>query len=299
MNHARIHVGLSVTVAMLALIAAGVGLIQTGRLEPRVVTTVHGVTFNLDGTGIYRHETVQGAATFRGTDVVTLVLCVPLLLWAALRWRPGNVRGSVWLSGLLSYFLYNAASLAFGAAYNELFLIYVAYFAVGLYAFGAVLAGIDLAALSRCTCTGVPRRGIAIFLATAGSVLLLVWMSDIVGAALTGEPPLGLLDNTTIVTYVIDLAITVPMSWAAAWLIWRRQPLGDLLSAVLLILYAIVGVVVVAQTVVNRMAGVELSLGQFIGFVASFMVLAVAAAAFANALLRRIAAAPEAGAWAA
>ena len=299
MNRARTQIGLSLAVAVLAIIVAAIGLIQTGASERREVTTVHGVAFNLDGTGIYRHETVQGAATFRGTDAVTLVLCVPLLLWAVLRWRPGNVRGSVWLAGLLSYFFYNAASLAFGAAYNELFLIYVAYFAAGLYAFGSVLTGIDLSALSRLTSSGVPRRGIAGFLAAAGSVLLLVWMSDLVGAAVIGEPPLGLLDNTTIVTYVIDLAITVPMTWAAAWLVWRRQPLGDLLSAVLLVLYAIVGVVVVAQTVVNRMAGVELSLGQFIGFVASFMVLAVAAAAFANALLRRIAEAPGAGTQAA
>ncbi len=164
----------------------------------------------------------------------------------------------MWLAGLLSYFLYNAASMAFGAAYNELFLVYVAYFAASLYAFGVVLTGIDLSILTRRTYSGVPRRAIAVFLAAAGLVLLLVWMSDLIGAAVLGKPPLGLLATTTIVTYVIDLAITVPMTWAATWLIWRRQPLGDLLSAVLLILYAIVGVVVVAQTVVNRLAGVAL-----------------------------------------
>lgn len=295
MNRARIQVGLSLTVAMLALIAAGVGLIQIGTPEPSEVTTVHGVTYGLDGTGIYRNESIQGAATFRGTDAVTLVMCVPLLLWTTLRWRPGNIRGSVWLAGLLSYFLYNAASMAFGAAYNELFLVYVAYLAASLYAFGVVLTGIDLSILTRRTSSGVPRRAIAVFLASAGLVLLLVWMSDLIGAAVLGQPPLGLLATTTIVTYVIDLAITVPMTWAATWLIWRRQPLGDLLSAVLLILYAIVGVVVVAQTVVNRLAGVALGLGQFVGFVLSFVILAVAAAVFANALLHRIADTPEVG----
>ncbi len=66
---------------MLALIVAGVGLIQIGTPEPREVTLIHGVTYGLDGTGIYRHESIQGAATFRGADaILRLVLCVPLLL---------------------------------------------------------------------------------------------------------------------------------------------------------------------------------------------------------------------------
>jgi hypothetical protein len=43
-------------------------------------------------------------------------------------YRRGSLRGRLLLIGILTYFLYVYASIAFGAAYNALFLVYVGLF---------------------------------------------------------------------------------------------------------------------------------------------------------------------------
>lgn len=48
--------------------------------------------------------------------------------------------------GALAYFLYVYATLALNAAYNDLFLVYVALFSASFFALAAVVASIDRAA---------------------------------------------------------------------------------------------------------------------------------------------------------
>lgn len=49
--------------------------------------------------------------------------------------------------GTLACFLYTYASMALGATYNELFLLYVALFSVSLYTFVLAFTAIDLPTL--------------------------------------------------------------------------------------------------------------------------------------------------------
>ena len=67
-----------------------------------------------------------------------------------------------------------------------------------------------------------------IFLVAAGLVLMLVWMSDIISALAQAQPPVALLSNTTVVTYVIDLSITIPVTLLSAIFYFRRAPVGYL-----------------------------------------------------------------------
>lgn len=66
------------------------------------------------------------AALWRGNDWVTLFVAVPLLFGALFYARGGSFRAQlVWL-GMLAYALYNYAFYLFAAAFNQLFLFYVA-----------------------------------------------------------------------------------------------------------------------------------------------------------------------------
>jgi hypothetical protein len=58
-------------------------------------------------------------------------------------------------------------------------------------------------------------------------------------------------------------------------LVLRRAPLGYLLAAILLVLYAIVGLMVTGQTIATELAGITIGVGQFVAFVASFMVMSL------------------------
>ena len=91
-----------------------------------------------------RFETVSIAAQAIAQDVVTLLVGIPLLLAGAVLSRKGSLRGRLLLAGTVGYFLYTYASFVFGAAYNVLFLLYVALFSLGLIAFIESLLAISI-----------------------------------------------------------------------------------------------------------------------------------------------------------
>src|SRR5215216_6296295 len=82
-------------VVALALVAAGLGIFSRGGDGPSPFTTLRGQTVQLDGRGIYRNDTRFVAAGNRGTDAVTLVLGMPLLIAAAACYRRGSLRGAL------------------------------------------------------------------------------------------------------------------------------------------------------------------------------------------------------------
>ena len=74
------------------------------------------------GHGVYRYDPLSMAAQGISQDAVTLVLGIPLLLVSLHLYRQRRLRGQLLLTGTLAYFLYTYTSLAFGAAFNPLFL---------------------------------------------------------------------------------------------------------------------------------------------------------------------------------
>jgi hypothetical protein len=270
----HVLIRLSWLIAGLALVAAGAGLFWRHAGEPFAFTTLHGQAVQIAGQGLYRYDTFFKAPINRGTDAVTLLVALPLLAFAILRYRRGSLRGAVLLAGVLSYFLYNAASLAFGVAYNELLLVYIAYFSASLFAFVITCTEIDLQALPAHFSPRLPQRGMAVFVFVSG-LTVLVWLVDIVAALARGEAPAGLASYTTEVTSVIDLGIIAPAAFLAGILLYRRRGLGYLLAPIMLILLAIIGMVVVGQTVAQTLAGITLSTGEYVGKVGTFVVMSL------------------------
>jgi hypothetical protein len=283
---------LASAVGVLSLVTSAVGLLWHSGGEPFDFRTVHGQHVRMFGDGVYRFDSLQRGAIFRGTDAVVLFLCIPALVASLVHYRRGSLRASVILCALLGYFLYNAASVAFGAAYNQLFLVYIALFSVSLFAFLVSFASIDLALLGSRLSPDVPRRSVAVFLTLAGLVLLLVWLGDIVSALRLGRMVPTLESYTTEVTYVLDLGVIVPVAVLSAILVLRRASLGYLLACIMLILNTIIGVVVVAQTISMASVGLRLTPGQLIAYVGSFLLLSLVAAWFATRVLRGLEGAP-------
>ena len=170
---------------------------------------------------------------------------------AFLLYRHGSLRGGLLLAGALAYFLYVSASIALGAAYNTLFLVYIPYFSASFFAFVLVLTAFDIISLPAHISTRLPRRRIAAFLFFSGAVVLLVWLSEILGAMSAGLPPKTLESYTTMITFVLDLGIISPSLLLAGVLLLRRAAMGVVLAAPLLVLNAMVGAMVFGQTVMQ------------------------------------------------
>ena len=261
-----IPIVLSILIATLAIIVAGLGVFWQGERQESEFLTLRGETVTIQGHGLYQYETVSIAAQAIAQDVVTLLIGIPLLVISMILFKKGSLRGKLLLSGTLAYFLYTYASFAFGAAYNILFLIYVSLFSLSLFAFIFALMEIDIPTLPKHFSSGLPRRTIAIFLFIVGSFLLLAWLGRIVPALLANQPPLGLESYTTLIIQALDLGLVMPIAFLSGILLLKKSAWGYLLSSIVLIKGVTLALAVSAMAVNMILAGVQVSIGELIMF---------------------------------
>jgi hypothetical protein len=287
---------LSLLIVVLALVAASAGLFWQGGSGSFTFTTLRREQVAIYGQGLYQYDTPIVALGFKMADAVTLGLAIPLLVLALVFYRHGSLRGGILLAGVLAYFLYNYSSLALGAAYNNMFLVYVAVMALSLFAFVIALGAFDPAALMTHFLPTLPQRGIGLYLIVSGVILLLIWLVlSIIPALLQGEAPPEVWSYTTVITFVLDLGIIAPALIVAGTLLLRGAPFGYLLSAVLLVFTVVLGINLTAGGIAQRLTGV-ITMGQFIGMSASFMVLTLFALGYTVALSRSFSQS-EKGSW--
>lgn len=289
MKTSNILIWLAGLIALLALIAAGIGLFWNENRPSVPFITLHGQTVQLYGAGLYRNDTVLSAVGYRLGDGFVLAAGLPLLLIALWYYQRGFIRGGFFLSGALFFFLYTYSSLALGAAYNNLFLIYIALTALTLYGLIVALWNFDWRSLPPHFVAGAPRRGVAIFLIVTGVILFCIWLLlSIMPALLAGTVPPEVASYTTIITFVWDMGIIAPALVISGILLWRRVPLGYLLAPVLLIFMDMLGLALIVMGIGQQLAGL-MSIGQFIGFVISFAILTLCALGFTVALFQNFA----------
>lgn len=282
---------LALVVAVLGGVAATAGILG-GPPVPVETVTVRGDAALLYGSGLYRSDTLFSGAAFRGTDVVTLLLGVPLLLLFAVRHRRGSPRGSLLLAGALCYFLYVYASLTFATAFNELFLLYVALLGTSFWAFTLLLG--SLLANPPALREPLPRRGAGTFLIVAGVVTAVIWVEAPLSSLMTGSAPAELGTYTTLFTHALDMAIIAPAVVLAGLLLMRGDHRGVVLAIPLLCLLVALLPVMAAQTWAQLAAGITFSPGQVVGIIGGFGVLALAGAAVLRRLLVAVPSAPRA-----
>ena len=112
---------------------------------PYAVTSFRCEKVTINGHGLYFNDTVSSAAQMQGNDLITLVVGLPLLVAATWLAFQASLRGKLLLTGTLGFFLYTYMSMSMLAAYNALFLVYVALFGLSLYAFVLSMLAIDVA----------------------------------------------------------------------------------------------------------------------------------------------------------
>ncbi|HUE97926.1 MAG TPA: hypothetical protein VMN99_01655 [Anaerolineales bacterium] len=264
-------------IAALALFAAGIGLFSPNEGNSFSFMSVRGETVQIWGQGWYRYDTPIGALGFKAGDLITLFLAIPLLLISFVLYRRGSLRGGLLLAGSLAYFLYNYISLGFGAAYNNLFLVYIIIFSASLFGMILALASFDLPALPAYFAESLPRRGMGIFLVVSGIILSLVWlMLSIVPALLQSKAPPEAYYYTTFMTGILDIGIIAPALILAGVWILRLAPLGYLLASTMLVFTSILGPSLTTAGIMQVLAEV-ITIGQAMVFTVPFVILALIA----------------------
>jgi hypothetical protein len=288
MKTSNLVIWLSSLIVILALIAASLGLFWQDGGDSFSFITLRGDTVSIAGRGLYRYDTTLMAAGFKAGDAVTLILGIPASIFALLSYRRGSIRGGMLLAGTLTYFLYNYGSIAFGAAYNQLFLVYVALMSASLFALILTLMSFDVAMLPDHFSPHLPSRNMGIYSIASGVVLLLIWPGlSIIPALIEGKAPPEVWSYTTVITYAIDMGIVAPVLIVTGIMLLRRNPFGYLLTATLLVFTVILGSSLLTAGTIQMLAGF-IDIRQFIGFVASFAILTLYAIWFTLALFRNL-----------
>lgn len=265
---------LGAVIAALSALATIVGLLA--RPNPVGVVTVRGDVAELFGGGVYHYDTMFAGAGSRGTDAVTLVIAIPLLLVCLRETRRASLRWTLMLSGAVGWFLYVYLTMAVGSAFNQLFLVYVALFSAAMWMLGLVIRNVDVVRLAG-QVDRLPRTGPAVLMLVSGVVTAVIWLVPILGAQLAGEAPARLDSYTTVVTTAIDAAVITPAAIVAGILILRRSAVGYLMAFPLVVLESMLAPMIAAQTTSQVLAGVSFQPGEIIGPLAGFVVLAGAA----------------------
>lgn len=253
----NIAIRLAIVIVPLALLAAGAGVFWQGTGEPYPFETLRGETVIIRGHGLYRYDTVNSSSQEIGTDIVTLLIGIPLLSTGIVLSRKGSRRGQLLLTGALGYFLYTYGAMCFLTAFNPLFLVYVALFSLSLFGFILSMSHLDADEVARHISDGFPWRAVAVYFIIVAVFLTLAWLGLVASPSLAWSAPAGLESAITMVIQALDLGVIVPVSFITATLLLKKLAWGYTLSSVLLLKILTMGAALIAMIIVQLLAGVD------------------------------------------
>ncbi|MDQ3365681.1 MAG: hypothetical protein M3680_09675, partial [Myxococcota bacterium] len=217
----------------------------------------------------YARETENWALQATAQDWFDLVIAAPGLAIAALRAARGSRRAQLVLAGALLFTVYTLVIYTFAIHLNALFLLYCAALGVALYTLIALGGELAPSAAPAAPVVATPRRLAGGFLVTVGVAFGMLWLLQLVPAALEGrEPPelvqTGLFTNPI---HVIDLSFILPLHILAGVMLWRGRALGWVLGPVVLAFDVLMAgsigflVVMVEQATPGAGYGVAIAMG--------------------------------------
>jgi hypothetical protein len=189
---------------------------------------------------------------WKGNDIVTLALVVPLFIITMLLSKRGSIHARLVWMGLLGYTLYNYAFYLFGAAFNKFFLLYVAIFALSVYALIIGLSSINMRALKTGLTKTKAYKWISVYLLFIALPLGLFEVNQCINYVITGNSP-----TAPPLIFALDLSIIVPNSALAAILLWKGSVWGYVLGTIMLVKAFTYGLVLSITTAL--VAGFRLS----------------------------------------
>ena len=216
---------LSLVIALIMTVAAVVGLLYQTRIYPADETLYSWVA----------------------TDVINLIVGLPLLLGSMWLARRGKLIGLLCWPGALLYVLYINTTRAIGVPFSVLFLPYLILVALSECTTIGLVASIDGEAVRRRLTGAVPER-------LAGGILAglaILWGLNTIGqivTALTDQMPVGAPEVSH---WIADLTTLCPAWVIGGFLLWRRQALGYVAGAGSLLLGSILFIAIIPVIVIQ------------------------------------------------
>ena len=225
---------LSILAMALLLTASLIAIRSDDGGRPYVFTSPRGEQVDIyGGEGLYRFDNTYKAIGVRSFDWLSLVVVAPLFVLGIYLYRHGHFRGQLLLAAGFTYLAYIYALAVMGNAFNGLFLVWIALITVGLFGLSLTVERIDITSLPDKLATNFPRKLLSLYVIALGAILLFQYVGEVITAYSTGNPPASLDHYTTLELAALELSIMVPLHLVGGILLWKKRPLGYLISIIL------------------------------------------------------------------
>ena len=204
-------------------------LIRWSSLVIAVLAAAVSVAGIISGTSLYQTEEMLLQKV--PTDLFTLLISVPVLLVSIWLARRGRLLGLLCWPAPLLYMLYIYIANAIGVPLGVLFLAYVAIAALSAYTLIGLVACIDAEAVRQRLAGAVPERAAGAILVVLSVLFSLMNLAYVV-TALTGPAAAHPLEMPV---WIVDFVVLAPAWILGGILLWRREPLGYVAGAGLLL----------------------------------------------------------------
>jgi hypothetical protein len=185
--------------------------------------------------------------SFVPNDAFNLAVGLPLLLASMWLARRGELIGLLSWPGALFYVLYMYVPYVIGVPFNVLFLPYLILVTLSAYTLIGLLASIDGQVVRQRLTGFVPvRTSAGILLGLA--VLIIVRQTALIVTALTGQAPVA---TSEVSSWIADFTVAIPVLLIVGIQLLRRQALGYVAAAGLLLGYGVLALSVIPFFVVQ------------------------------------------------
>jgi hypothetical protein len=208
--------------------------------------------------GLYRDNLFVTSA-WKGNDVITLFLAVPILVFSMIYARRGSLKAQLVWMGMLDYMLYNYAFYLFGASFNWFFLLYVALLGLSIFALIFGLTNLDVSKVSPGANTRMPVKWIAAYMLFVAIGLSIIYVMQSVGFIVNGALPaiVAKSEHPTSIVFALDLTLLVPFLVVGGIWLLQRKAWGFVLAGVYTVKGPLYTLVLTAGSLWAANAGVE------------------------------------------
>lgn len=249
-------------IVVLSTIACLAGLLSKGGPGEYEFKSINNEIVKIYGYGLYKDNSISIAAQGIASDFVTLVMGVPLLIFALYFSLKESFKGKILLTGTLGYFLYTYMSYTFLWMYNKFFIIYVILMSASLYAFILSIISFNIENIKKNFTEKLPVKFLGGYQIFVGVIIGMLWLGKIAPSWIENKIPAGLEHYTTLVIQGMDLGIIVPTAILSGIFLIKRKPIGFLLSSVIIIKGITMLTSISAMIINQAFKGVKMSMAE-------------------------------------
>ena len=251
-------------IVILSGISSIVGIMSDSITSVENFQSIYGKEVELYQKGLYAMNSVSVAAQGIASDWVVLVIGIPALIISYIDSKKNPIKGSLFLIGILGFFLYTYMSYVFLWFYNDLFIVYVTLMGMSLFAIAGVISSMDYHKFKMTINRQKPTLAYALVQILVAVGIGFMWLATILPPLFEGSQPEILEHYTTLVIQAMDLGLVIPIALYSSYKLLKKEDIGYFLTPVVLIKGLTMLLAILAMLINMQINEVEVGVGQLV-----------------------------------